>query len=210
MKKIDLLNLKGEKINDIKLNEEIYGITPNDKVLYDAIILTQASLRQGTHSTKTRSEVRGGGRKPWRQKGTGHARQGSIRSVQWVGGGRYGTPVPRDYSKKQNRKERRLALRSALAHKAQDNEIMVIEELVFTTPKTKEMVSLLNTLKLSDKKVLIVMENESYEENVILSARNLQNIALIYADEINVLDLVNSDMMLVTEKALSQIEEVLR
>ena len=130
--------------------------------------------------------------------------------MQWVGGGRYGTPVPRDYSKKQNRKERRLALRSALAHKAQDNEIMVIEELVFTTPKTKEMVSLLNTLKLSDKKVLIVMENESYEENVILSARNLQNIALIYADEINVLDLVNSDMMLVTEKALSQIEEVLR
>lgn len=210
MKKIDLLNLKGEKINDIKLNEEIYGITPNDKVLYDAIILTQASLRQGTHSTKTRSEVRGGGRKPWRQKGTGHARQGSIRSVQWVGGGRYGTPVPRDYSKKQNRKERRLALKSALAHKAQDNEIMVMEELVFTTPKTKEMVSLLNTLKLNDKKVLIVMDNESYEENVILSAKNLQNIALIYADEINVLDLVNSDMMLVTEKALSQIEEVLR
>lgn len=210
MKKIDLLNLKGEKINDIKLNEEIYGITPNDKVLYDAIILTQASLRQGTHSTKTRSEVRGGGRKPWRQKGTGHARQGSIRSVQWVGGGRYGTPVPRDYSKKQNRKERRLALKSALAHKAQDNEIMVMEELVFTTPKTKEMVSLLNTLKLNDKKVLIVMDNESYEENIILSARNLQNIALIYADEINVLDLVNSDMMLVTEKALSQIEEVLR
>ena len=210
MKKIDLLNLKGEKINDIKLNEEIYGITPNDKVLYDAIILTQASLRQGTHSTKTRSEVRGGGRKPWRQKGTGHARQGSIRSVQWVGGGRYGTPVPRDYSKKQNRKERRLALKSALTHKAQDNEIMVMEELVFTTPKTKEMVSLLNTLKLNGKKVLIVMDNESYEENVILSARNLQNIALIYADEINVLDLVNSDMMLVTEKALSQIEEVLR
>jgi len=210
MKKIDLLNLKGEKINDIKLNEEIYGITPNDKVLYDAIILTQASLRQGTHSTKNRSEVRGGGRKPWRQKGTGHARQGSIRSVQWVGGGRYGTPVPRDYSKKQNRKERKLALRSALAHKAQDNEIMVMEELVFTTPKTKEMVSLLNTLKLSDKKVLIVMDNESYEENVILAARNLQNIALIYADEINVLDLVNSDMMLATEKALSQIEEVLR
>lgn len=210
MKKIDLLNLKGEKINDIKLNEEIYGITPNDKVLYDAIILTQASLRQGTHSTKNRSEVRGGGRKPWRQKGTGHARQGSIRSVQWVGGGRYGTPVPRDYSKKQNRKERKLALRSALAHKAQDNEIMVIEEIVFTTPKTKEMVSLLNTLKLDDKKVLIVMDNESYEENVILAARNLQNIALIYADEINVLDLVNSDIVLVTEKALSQIEEVLR
>ena len=108
MKKIDLLNLKGEKVNELKLNEEIFSITPNDKVLYDAIILARASLRQGTHSTKNRSEVSGGGRKPWRQKGTGHARQGSIRAVQWVGGGRYGTPVPRDYSKKQNRKERRL------------------------------------------------------------------------------------------------------
>ena len=108
MKKVDLLNEKNEKVKDIKLNEDIFGIEPNDKVLYDAIILARASLRQGTHSTKTRSEVRGGGRKPWRQKGTGHARQGSIRAVQWVGGGRYGTPVPRDYSKKQNRKERTL------------------------------------------------------------------------------------------------------
>lgn len=210
MKKVDLLDLKGEKINDIKLNEEVFGITPNDNVLYDAIILAQASLRQGTHKTKNRSEVRGGGRKPWRQKGTGHARQGSIRAVQWVGGGRYGTPVPRDYSKKQNRKERRLALKSALTHKAQDNEIVVIEELVFATPKTKEMVALLNTLNLADKKVLIVIDNDSYDENLMLASRNIQNIAIIYADEINVLDLVNSDKMLITEKALSQVEEVLR
>lgn len=210
MKKVDLLDLKGEKINDIKLNEEVFGITPNDKVLYDAIILAQASLRQGTHKTKNRSEVRGGGRKPWRQKGTGHARQGSIRSVQWVGGGRYGTPVPRDYSKKQNRKERRLAIKSALTHKAQDNEIIVMEELVFTTPKTKEMITLLNTLKLADKKVLIVIDNDNYDENLMLASRNIQNIAIIYADEINVLDLVNSDKMLITEKALSQVEEVLR
>ncbi len=210
MEKVDLLDLKGEKINDIKLNEEVFGITPNDKVLYDAIILAQASLRQGTHKTKNRSEVRGGGRKPWRQKGTGHARQGSIRSVQWVGGGRYGTPVPRDYSKKQNRKERRLAIKSALTHKAQDNEIIVMEELVFTTPKTKEMITLLNTLNLADKKVLIVIDNDSYDENLMLASRNIQNIAIIYADEINVLDLVNSDKMLITEKALSQVEEVLR
>ena len=210
MEKVDLLDLKGEKINDIKLNEEVFGITPNDKVLYDAIILAQASLRQGTHKTKHRSEVRGGGRKPWRQKGTGHARQGSIRSVQWVGGGRYGTPVPRDYSKKQNRKERRLAIKSALTHKAQDNEIIVMEELVFTTPKTKEMITLLNTLNLADKKVLIVIDNDSYDENLMLASRNIQNIAIIYADEINVLDLVNSDKMLITEKALSQVEEVLR
>src|SRR5699024_5100209 len=155
MKKIDLLNLKGEKVNELKLNEEIFSITPNDKVLYDAIILARASLRQGTHSTKNRSEVSGGGRKPWRQKGTGHARQGSIRAVQWVGGGRYGTPVPRDYSKKQNRKERRLALKSALSHKFNDNEVIVMEELVLNTPKTKEMITLLNTLKIADKKVQI-------------------------------------------------------
>ena len=145
MKKVKVLDLKGKEIKDAKLDETVFGITPNDKVLYDAIILARASLRQGTHSTKNRSEVRGGGRKPWRQKGTGHARQGSIRAVQWVGGGRYGTPVPRDYSKKQNRKERRLALKSALSHKLADNEVVVLEELVFETPKTKEMMTLLNT-----------------------------------------------------------------
>ena len=158
MKKVKVLDLKGKEIKDAKLDETVFGITPNDKVLYDAIILARASLRQGTHSTKNRSEVRGGGRKPWRQKGTGHARQGSIRAVQWVGGGRYGTPVPRDYSKKQNRKERRLALKSALSHKLEDNEVVVLEELVFETPKTKEMVSLLNTLDLASKKVLFVVD----------------------------------------------------
>ena len=129
MKKVELLNLKGEKVKDINLNEEIFGITPNNKVLKDAIDLSLASLRQGTHKTKNRSEVSGGGRKPWRQKGTGHARQGSIRAVQWVGGGRYGTPVPRDYSKKQNRKERQLALKSALSGKVADKELIVLESL---------------------------------------------------------------------------------
>ena len=129
MKKVELLNLKGEKVKDINLNEEIFGITPNKAVLNDAIILTMASLRQGTHKTKNRSEVSGGGRKPWRQKGTGRARQGSIRAVQWVGGGRYGTPVPRDYSKKQNRKERQLALRTALTEKVDAKELMVVENL---------------------------------------------------------------------------------
>ena len=173
MKKIKLLNLKGEEVKELKLNEEVFGITPNDKVLYDAIILTRASLRQGTHSTKNRSEVRGGGRKPWRQKGTGHARQGSIRAVQWVGGGRYGTPVPRDYSKKQNRKERRLALKSALSHKFNDNEAIVMEELTFETPKTKEMVKLLAALKVNDKKVLFVVKD--FEENVILRPTILVN-----------------------------------
>ena len=208
MKKIDLLNLKGEKVNELKLNEEIFSITPNDKVLYDAIILARASLRQGTHSTKNRSEVSGGGRKPWRQKGTGHARQGSIRAVQWVGGGRYGTPVPRDYSKKQNRKERSLALKSALSHKFNDNEVIVLEELEFTTPKTKEMMSLLNTLKIADKKVLFVVAD--FSENVILASRNIANIALISANEINVLDLVNSDVVVMTSDAIKKIEEALK
>ena len=208
MKKIDLLNLKGEKVNELKLNEEVFSITPNDKVLYDAIILTRASLRQGTHSTKNRSEVSGGGRKPWRQKGTGHARQGSIRAVQWVGGGRYGTPVPRDYSKKQNRKERRLALKSALSHKFNDNEVIVMEELTFATPKTKEMTTLLNTLKIADKKVLFVVDD--FKENVILASRNIPNVALIAANEINVLDLVNSDVAVFTSEAIKMIEEALK
>ena len=208
MKKIELLNLKGEKVSEEKLNEEIFSITPNDKVLYDAIILARASLRQGTHSTKNRSEVSGGGRKPWRQKGTGHARQGSIRAVQWVGGGRYGTPVPRDYSKKQNRKERRLALKSALSHKFNDNEVIVMEELVFETPKTKEMMTLLNTLKIADKKVLFVVGD--FTENVILSSRNIPNVALISAEELNVLDLVNSDVVVFTNDAIKKIEEALK
>ena len=208
MKKVELLNLKGEKVKDINLNENVFGIEPNKNVLYDAIILARASLRQGTHSTKNRSEVSGGGRKPWRQKGTGHARQGSIRAVQWVGGGRYGTPVPRDYSKKQNRKERRLALKSALSHKFNDNEVIVMEELSFTTPKTKEMITLLNTLKIADKKVLFVVED--FTENVILASRNIPNVALIAANELNVLDLVNSDVVVFTSEAIKKIEEALK
>jgi large subunit ribosomal protein L4 len=207
MKKVELLNLKGEKVKDLKLNENIFDITPNDKVLYDAVILARASLRQGTHKTKNRSEVSGGGRKPWRQKGTGHARQGSIRAVQWVGGGRYGTPVPRDYSIKQNRKERQLALRTALTEKANDKELIVVDKLTLNTPKTKEMLGILETLKLTDKKVLIVVKE--LEENLILASRNIENVLLITADEVNVLDLVATNNVLITEDAINAIEEVL-
>ena len=207
MKKVELLNLNGEKVKDFKLNENIFDITPNDKVLYDAIILARASLRQGTHKTKNRSEVSGGGRKPWRQKGTGRARQGSIRAVQWVGGGNYGTPVPRDYSKKQNRKERQLALRTALTEKVNDKELIAVENLTLETPKTKDMINLLTNLKIADKKVLIVVKE--LEENLILASRNLQNVALITADEINVLDLVATNVVLITEDALKAIGEVL-
>ena len=208
MKKVELLNLKGEKVKDINLEENVFGIEPNKNVLYDAIILARASLRQGTHKTKNRSEVSGGGRKPWRQKGTGRARQGSIRAVQWVGGGRYGTPVPRDYSKKQNRKERRLALKSALAEKAQNKKLIVLENLTLSTPKTKEMKALLETLKLADEKVLIVVKE--FDDNMILASRNLQNIVLISADEINVLDLVSTDKVVFTIDALNAVEEVLK
>lgn len=208
MKKVELLNLKGEKVKDINLNENVFGIEPNKNVLYDAIILSRASLRQGTHSTKNRSEVSGGGRKPWRQKGTGRARQGSIRAVQWVGGGRYGTPVPRDYSKKQNRKERRLAIKSALAYKAQENGVIVLENLNLATPKTKDMKALLETLKIADKKVLLVVKE--FDDNMILASRNLQNVVLISADEINVLDVVGTNVVVFTEDALNAVEEVLK
>ena len=197
-----------EKLKDIKLSKELTNIEPNEKVLYDAIILQRASLRQGTHSTKTRSEVSGGGRKPWRQKGTGHARQGSIRSVQWVGGGRYGTPVPRDYSKKQNRKEFRLALQTAFLNLYNDKKLVVVDSLDIATPKTKEMTAMLNKLELNDKKVLIVAKELS--DNLILASRNLSNIGLLEANELNVLDLCMADYLLTTKEGLESIEEVLK
>ena len=208
MKKVELLNLKGEKVKDINLNEEIFGITPNKNVLHDAIILSMASLRQGTHKTKNRSEVSGGRRKPWRQKGTGRARQGSIRSVQWVGGGNYGTPVPRDYSKKQNRKERRIALKSALVDKFNEQAVIVLENLAVETAKTKEMMNILETLKIADKKVLLVVKE--FDDNLVLASRNLANVVLISAEEINVLDIVGTDVMVITADALNLVEEVLR
>lgn len=206
MKEQAILNLKGEKIDSIKLNKEIFGIEPNNKVLYDAIILSRASLRQGTHSTKTRAEVSGGGRKPWRQKGTGHARQGSIRAVQWRGGGIAFGPVPRDYSKKMNRKERRLALKSALATKVSD--MIIVDDIKLATPKTKEMLSLLKNLNLDSNKVLVIVKE--LDENIILASRNLENVILIDSNEINVLDLIAAEKVLITKEAINQIEEVLK
>ncbi len=208
MKKVNLLNLKGEKVKDLKLNEEVFDIEPNDKVLYDAIILARASLRQGTHKTKNRSEVSGGGRKPWRQKGTGHARQGSIRAVQWVGGGNYGTPVPRDYSKKQNRKERRLALKTALTEKANEGSLIVVEKIDVKSNKTKDFIETLKNLKLDNTKLLMIVSE--LDENLILASRNLQNVVLITAEEVNVLDLVAASKVLIEEKALEKVEEVLK
>ena len=207
MSKLDVLNTNGVKVKDITLNKEVFGIVPNDAVLYDAIKLAQNNARQATKGVKGRSDVSGGGRKPWRQKGTGRARQGSIRSVQWVGGGNYGTPVPRDYSKKQNRKERQLAIRSALADKVNAGEMMVVENFTVSTPKTKEVLNALEGLKVADKKVLLVVKE--FDDNLILASRNIQNLVLILADEINVLDIVGTDVMVITEEALKYVEEVL-
>lgn len=208
MPNIDVLSVDGKKVKELELNENIFGIEPNENIVHSVIVNYMANQRQGTQNTKTRSEVSGGGRKPWRQKGTGHARQGSIRAVQWVGGGNYGTPVPRDYSKKQNRKERRLAIKTALTEKANENALVVVETLNIETNKTKDFIKTLEGLKLNDKKVLIVVKE--LEENLILASRNLQNVVLITAEEVNVLDLVATDVVLMTEDALNTVEEALR
>ena len=206
MGKLSVLNIKGEKTSDISLNKELWAMEPNDAVLYDAITLSRNSLRQGTASTKTRSEVSGGGIKPWRQKGTGRARQGSTRAPHWRHGGVVFGPHPRDYDKKMNRKERRLALKSALAYKAIDNELVVVDSFKLESSKTKEVVGILNNLKVS-KNVLIVVDE--LDENMVLATRNLNNVILLEANEINVLDIISSDYMVVTEKAIKMIEEVL-
>ena len=197
-----------ERINDIKLNKEVFGIEPNDNVVRDAIQVAMNGLRQGTYKVKTRSEVSGGGRKPWRQKGTGRARQGSIRAPQWRGGGVALGPVPRDYSLKMNRKERKLALKSALTYKANDKEIIVVDKITLDVPKTKEMIKMLESLEIADKKVLIVM-NE-LEENVILAGRNLQNVIMMEPFELNVLDILNADYILTDALAIKKIEEAVK
>lgn len=206
MKKQPILDLTGAKVGDLTLNEGVWGITPNDAVLYDAITLARNSQRQGTAKTKTRSEVSGGGRKPWRQKGTGHARQGSTRAPQWVGGGTVFGPQPRTYFKKMNRKERRLALKSALSYKTQDKELIVLDNLNLETSKTKDMLKVLEAIK-ADKNILIVVEELT--ENVILSTRNIPNVVLLQANEINTLDIIASDNLVITKEAVKQIEEVL-
>lgn len=206
--KLELMNLNGEKVKDVNLDKSIFGIEPNDVVLKDAIVLGRAALRQGTHKAKTRAEVSGGGRKPWKQKGTGNARQGSIRAVQWVGGGIAFGPVPRSYNKKQNRKERRLALKSAYSYKAKDSAIVVVEDIKFETPKTKEMVGLLKNLGLSDDKTLLIVKE--YDENVILASRNLKKVMIETVSEVSVLDLMSAKKVLIENSALEEIKEVLK
>ena len=207
MSKISVLNVKGEKVKDIKLNDNVWSIEPNDAVIYDAICLATASLRQGTHSVKTRSEVSGGGRKPWRQKGTGNARQGSTRSPQWRHGGIvFGPTIERNYNKKMNKKERRLALKSALSYKVLDSELLVLDELKLDSSKTKEVLNIMKDLKLN-KSVLFVV-NELTDE-LILASRNIQGVKVILPNEVNVLDVARYNNMVITEEAVKAIEEVL-
>lgn len=207
MANIKVLNLKGETKEEITLNDTIWNTEVNEIVLSNAIKLQMASLRQGTHDTKGRSEVSGGGKKPWRQKGTGRARQGSIRAPHWVGGGIVFGPTPRSHSFKMNKKERRLALRSALSDKFQNNGLCVVDTLELTTPKTKEIKETLKNLKLEGK-TLIITDGEN--GNACLSARNLTNLHVIEPSSINVLDIVGSDNLLIDVESVKSIEEVLK
>ena len=206
MLKIALLNIKGEKVKDIQLNDSIFGIEPNETVVYNAIVLAQASLRQGTHKVKTRSEVRGGGRKPWRQKKTGNARQGSIRSPQWRGGGIVFGPVPRSYDKKMNKKERRLALKSALSYKVIGKELIAIDDFNIDSTKTKDMIEIMNNLKVNKSALIVVSE---LTDNLVLASRNLSDIKVISANEVNTFDVVTYDYLLIAEDAIKVLEEVL-
>lgn len=207
MAKIGVITLKGEKVKDITLNDEVWNVEVNEIVLSNAIKLQLASLRQGTHDTKGRSEVSGGGRKPWRQKGTGRARQGTIRAPHWVGGGVVFGPTPRSHSFKMNRKERRLALKSALSDKFQNKGLCVVDSLEIASPKTKEFNSTLEGLKLNGK-TLIITDGEN--GNVVLATRNMPNLYVIEPTGINVLDLVSADNVLIDEASVSKIEEVLK
>ena len=207
MAKISVLSLKGEKSSDLTLNKEIWDAEVNEVVLTDAINLTLASLRQGTHSTKTRGEVSGGGRKPWKQKGTGRARQGSTRAVQWPGGGIAFGPTPRSYDKKMNKKSRRLALISALSSKYQNKELVVVDKFDLKTNKTKDLNNILKGLKV-DSTALLVSVDENV--NLNLASRNNENLTSLNVNDINVLDLVRNNNLVIDEKSVKKLEEVLK
>jgi len=205
MPKVAVYNTSGSQVGEIELSDAVFGIEPNIHVLHSAVVMQQASLRRGTHKTKNRAEVSGGGRKPWRQKGTGRARQGSIRAPQWKGGGVVFGPQPRSYKFKLPRKVRRLAIRSALSGKVRDNEIVVLDELSMAAPKTKEFAKILKNLNV-DRKALVV--SAEYDDNVALSARNIPGVKFISANGINVLDLLNHDKLVITKDAVAKVEEV--
>ena len=207
MANVTLFDQTGKQAGEVVLNDAIFGIEPNQSVVFDVIISQRASLRQGTHAVKNRSAVSGGGRKPWRQKGTGRARQGSIRSPQWRGGGIVFGPTPRSYSYKLPRKVRRLAIKSVLSQKVLDQKLVVVEALQFDAPKTKEFAQVLANLKV-DTKVLVVVESSN--EFAQLAARNIPNVTIVDETQVTVLDVVNNDKLVLTQAALSKVEEGLQ
>ena len=206
MAKTQVLNLKGEKVSDLNVKDSVWKSEINETVMHDAVVLSMAALRQGTSDTKTRSEVRGGGRKPYRQKGTGNARQGSIRAPHYPGGGIVFGPHPRSYSKKQNKKDGRLALKNALTCKLQDKELVVVDSLKLESNKTAVFNKVLKDLKLTGK-VLVVFDEA--DENLFLATSNIRNVAVMHNSEINVLDIVAANYLLIDEASVKKIEEAL-
>lgn len=206
MLKVAVYNQEGKQVKDTELNESVFGIEPNNQAIFDMVLLQRASWRQGTHKVKNRTEVRGGGRKPWRQKGTGRARQGSIRAPQWRGGGVVFGPTPRSYTFKLNRKVRQLALKSALSQKVIDSELTVLDNIAFEAPKTKAMIKVLENLE-ANRKTLIVMDEVN--ETVALSARNIPGVKVIDSKGLNVYDILDSTKLVMTEDAIKAVEEVL-
>ena len=204
MATVSVLNMEGKEVEKLELNDNIFGVEINEHLVHLAVVSQLANNRQGTQKAKTRSEVRGGGRKPWRQKGTGHARQGSIRAAQWTGGGIIFAPTPRDYEVKMNKKERRAALKSALTSKVQDNKFVVVDSLALADAKTKEMQKVLTNLK-AEKALVITADND---QNVILSARNIADVETATPATINTYDVMKHNTVVVTKDAVASIEEV--
>ena len=205
MPKIDVYNIEGKKVSDVELKEEIFGIEPNEDIVHSVLINYLANQRQGTQSTKTRSEVSGGGKKPWRQKGTGRARQGSIRAPHWVGGGIALGPKPRSYKYRVNKKERRLAIRSVLSSKVLENELVVVDAIDFKEIKTKNMVNALTNLKVEGKTLILLPEKN---ENVQKSARNIEGVKTSLVNTINVYDLLKYTNLVITLDTVKKLEEV--
>ena len=204
MANVKVYNMEGAEVGTIDLNDAIFGVDVNTHVMHMAVVSQLANKRQGTQSAKTRAEVRGGGRKPWRQKGTGHARQGSIRAPQWKGGGVVFAPKPREYGFKMNKKEKSLAIKSALTSRVIENKLYVIDNISFDEIKTKKMVGMLGSLKLD--KALVVMDKK--DDNVILSARNIPSVTTVTSNALNVFDILKYDKMIISKAAVAQIEEV--
>ena len=204
MANVTVYNMEGNEVGTMELNDAVFGAPINEHLLHLAVVRQLANKRQGTQKAKTRSEVSGGGRKPWRQKGTGHARQGSIRAPQWTGGGVVFAPVPRDYTMKMNKKERRAALKSALTSKVQDNKFVVVDSLTMAEPKTKEMQKVLTNLKA--EKALVVIAAD--DKNIALSTRNIADVQLSTVNSINVYDVMKHQTVVVTKDAVASIEEV--